>query len=209
MTKPTKLHVRTAKTQISLGFRPVWSESSLSAWRKLGSLITHWALSEDSYQTGRMPRLIWVFAGRTVVLLVLSWGGLFVNFITFVCLRTFNFCGKLQRSSNENSSVAFFLCSYFPPVWRRTTIWWNVCRSIGIIWMRIVLQNENIPVQGHAFAYRMPSTNSLTQDLVLGQTFLFADLRESLPYDFSPSRKIKLLFWILIFLFCQPSIFLG
>ena len=45
MTKPTKWHVRTAKTQISLGFRPGWSESSLSAWRKLGSLVTHWAHS--------------------------------------------------------------------------------------------------------------------------------------------------------------------
>ena len=40
-------------------------QSSLSAWRKLGSLATHWAHSEDSDQTGRMPRLIWVFAGRT------------------------------------------------------------------------------------------------------------------------------------------------
>ena len=38
MTKPTKWHVRPAKTQISLGIRPVWSESSLSAWGKLGSL---------------------------------------------------------------------------------------------------------------------------------------------------------------------------
>ena len=65
MSKPTKWHVRPAKTQISLGIRPVWSESSLSAWRKLGSLATHWAHSEDSDQTGRMPRLIWVFAGRT------------------------------------------------------------------------------------------------------------------------------------------------
>ena len=54
-----------AKTRISLGIRPVWSESSLSAWRKLGSLVTHWAHSEDSDQTGRMPRLIWYFAGRT------------------------------------------------------------------------------------------------------------------------------------------------
>ena len=44
-------------------------------WRKLGSLATHWAHSEDSGQTGRMPRLIWVFDGRTVILLVLSWGG--------------------------------------------------------------------------------------------------------------------------------------
>ena len=41
------MSVRPAKTQISLGIRPVWSESSLSAWRKLGSLATHWAHSED------------------------------------------------------------------------------------------------------------------------------------------------------------------
>ena len=31
MTKPTKWHVRPVKTQISLGIRPVWSESSLCA----------------------------------------------------------------------------------------------------------------------------------------------------------------------------------
>ena len=31
VTKPTKWHVRPAKTQISLGIRPVWSESSLCA----------------------------------------------------------------------------------------------------------------------------------------------------------------------------------
>ena len=47
MSKPTKWHVRPAKTQISLGIRSVWSESSLSAWRKLGSLATYWAYSED------------------------------------------------------------------------------------------------------------------------------------------------------------------
>ena len=65
MTKPTKWHVRPAKTQFSLGIRPVWSESPLSAWRKLGSLATHWAHSED----------FGVFAVRIVTLLVLSWGG--------------------------------------------------------------------------------------------------------------------------------------
>ena len=73
--KTNKISVHPAKTQISLGIRPVWSESSLSAWRNLGSLATHWAHSEDSDQTGQMPRLIWVFAGCTVILLVLSWGG--------------------------------------------------------------------------------------------------------------------------------------
>ena len=52
------------RRQISLGICPVWSESSLSAWRKLGSLANHWAHSEDADQTGRIPRLIWVFTGR-------------------------------------------------------------------------------------------------------------------------------------------------
>ena len=61
------------KTQINLGIRPVWSESSLSAWRKLGYLAAKWAHMEDSDQTGRIPRLIWVFAGHTLILLVLSY----------------------------------------------------------------------------------------------------------------------------------------
>ena len=43
-----KLTVHPAKTQISLGICPVWSESSLSAGRKLESWATHWADSEDS-----------------------------------------------------------------------------------------------------------------------------------------------------------------
>ena len=41
------MSVRPAKTQISLCMRPVWSESSLSAWKNLGPLATHWAHSED------------------------------------------------------------------------------------------------------------------------------------------------------------------
>ena len=65
VTKPTKWSVRPAKTQISLGIRPVWSESSLPAWRSIGSSATHLAHCKDSGQTGRMPRLTWVFAGRT------------------------------------------------------------------------------------------------------------------------------------------------
>ena len=76
--KSNKMSVRPAKTQISLGIRPVWSESSMSARRKLGSLATHKAHSEDCDQTGRMPRLIWVFAGRTLIVLVLSCRGSFL-----------------------------------------------------------------------------------------------------------------------------------
>ena len=59
-TKPTIWHVRPAKTPISLGIRPVWSEYSLSPWRNIKSLATHWAHSEDSDQTGRMGiRPVW------------------------------------------------------------------------------------------------------------------------------------------------------
>ena len=47
-------------------------QSSLSAWWNLGSLANHWAHIKDSDQTGWMPRLIWIFAGGTVVLLVSS-----------------------------------------------------------------------------------------------------------------------------------------
>ena len=65
MTKSTKWHVLPAKTQVSLCIRTIWSESLLLARRKLGSLATHWAHIKGSNQTGRMPRLIWVFAGRT------------------------------------------------------------------------------------------------------------------------------------------------
>ena len=55
--KPTKWHVRPAKTQISLGIRPGWSESSLCAqWVAKDPRFFH-ADSEDSDQTGRMPRL--------------------------------------------------------------------------------------------------------------------------------------------------------
>ena len=65
VTKPTKWPMHPVKTQISLGIRPVWSESSLSAWSNIGPLTTYWVHSEDSDQTWRMPRLIWVFAGHT------------------------------------------------------------------------------------------------------------------------------------------------
>ena len=107
MTKPTKWHVCPAKTQISLGIRPVWSASSL-AWRKLGSLATNWAHSEDSDQTGGMPRLIWVFAGRTATLLVLSCRGS----CSYLACRFYRPCTPILRN-------AFNLdLSYLPLHWQ-------------------------------------------------------------------------------------------
>ena len=58
------------------------SLSSVFAWINIVSLATHWAHSDYSDQTGRMPKLIWVFAARTghfvsFVVLILYLGGSF------------------------------------------------------------------------------------------------------------------------------------
>ena len=114
--KTNNVDVRPAKTQISLGIRPVWSESSLCAqWVAKDPSFLH-ADSEDSDQTGRMPRLIWVFVGRTVILLVLSRGGSFLfwnhgNFYKLFLPRTpcrdpnqspIQFCKNCWRQSFKN-----------------------------------------------------------------------------------------------------------
>ena len=120
MTKPTKWHVRQAKTQISLGICPVWSESSLSAWRKLGSSATRWVHSEDSDQPGWMPRLIWVFAGR------ISY------FVGFVMLRLkcfsfhLNFSDQLKLQSFERFNAHITVSMHSLPLWEDLICFWMV-----------------------------------------------------------------------------------
>ena len=107
--KTNKVSVRPAKTQISLGIRPVWSESSLSAWRNLWSLATHWAHSEDSDQTGRMPRLISIFAGRTVTLLVLS-------FAAHLMDQDFKHNKSVERFAKQETVSSYDCCLIFQGV---------------------------------------------------------------------------------------------
>ena len=85
--KINKVTVCPAKTQFSLGICPVGSESSLSTRRKLGSLATHSAHREDSDQTGWIPRLIWVFAERTLILFgfVVLWLRLWLLLLWICC----------------------------------------------------------------------------------------------------------------------------
>ena len=65
--KTNKKTVCPAKTQISLGICPVWSESSLCTQWVAKDPWFLYADSKDSDQTGRMPRLIWVFTGHTLI----------------------------------------------------------------------------------------------------------------------------------------------
>ena len=60
--KTNKVAVRPAKTQISLGIHPVWSESSLCAqWVAKDPNFLH-ADSKDSDQTGRMQNVSFKFS---------------------------------------------------------------------------------------------------------------------------------------------------
>ena len=103
------MNVRPVKTQISLSIRPVRSEFSLCAQLVAKDPSFLHADSEDSDQTGRMPRLIWVFAGRTPTLLVLSCRGSYRSVWRSSTFHTRNehaiFC--------DNHAHAFFFFFFF------------------------------------------------------------------------------------------------
>ena len=121
MTKPTKWHMHTTKTQNQPGHLSSLIRVFAVHMKKLGSLATHWAHRKDSGQTGRMPdALIWVFAGCTVILLVLSGGGSnahaqvchFVwSFLTFLILREWSEgTGETELMHKLTWAFAFCLC---------------------------------------------------------------------------------------------------
>ena len=70
MTKPTKWLCAQRRLRSAWVIR-VFAVRMKKAW----VLSYRWAHSEDSDQTGRLPRLIWVFAGRTLILFVFSCRG--------------------------------------------------------------------------------------------------------------------------------------
>ena len=94
MAKPTKWPVHPAKTQISLRIHAVWSAFAVPLWEANDPILLH-VDREDSDQTGRMPKLIWVFAGRT---------GNFVGSVMLwiICCRCFDF--HLEKSWRFSSS---------------------------------------------------------------------------------------------------------
>ena len=91
-----------AKTQISLGIHPVWSESlQCTQWVAEDSIFLH-VDSEDSDQTGRMPRLIWVFDGHKghFVGFVMRW-----LFYPVVQTATMIFNIQIDRSGHLNQTT--------------------------------------------------------------------------------------------------------
>ena len=113
--------VRPAKTRIRLGGCPVWSESSLCAqWVAKDLLFLH-GDSKDSDQTGRMPRLIGVFAGRTwhivgFVVTRLTLKTVFILLI-IICITTFSkivYPGQnMQQTFLKFVEIYFCLCQKY------------------------------------------------------------------------------------------------
>ena len=106
--KTNNVAVRPAKTQ----------------WVAKGPSFLH-VDSEDSDQTGRMPRLIWVFAGRTLTLLVLSRGGSFVlptdsHFLWAYFLATIERVYKMW-----NFSASWLQCCPMTALYK-----WNLFKSV-------------------------------------------------------------------------------
>ena len=103
MTKPKQWPVHPARTQISLGTHPIWSESLLCPfWVAKVPMLLHVG-SKDSDQTGRMPRLIWVFAGHTdhFVGFVMLWLSYVFVLRGWLCLKkpcAFNCVLKIKPS---------------------------------------------------------------------------------------------------------------
>ena len=110
MTKPTKWVCSQQR------LRSAWEstqsdQSSLSAWRKHGSLATHWMHSEDSDQTGQMSRLISVFARCTLILLGLSCRGSFHLSDMFPPCCFYHI--KVCNNWNNKAIYLFFYTMYF------------------------------------------------------------------------------------------------
>ena len=91
MTKPTKWLCAQRRLRPDWA---VWSESSLSAWRKLGSLATHWVHSED-----------WSDWADTQADLSLRWAH--SHFVVFV-MRRLKYC-EIDKYQNSSLQAVLFL----------------------------------------------------------------------------------------------------
>ena len=90
MTKQANCPCAQRKTQISLRICPVWSEYLLCCLSLAKAPRFLHADSKDADQIGRMPRLIWVFAGLTC------------HFVCFVVRRLINVT-KMKRSPGNGT----------------------------------------------------------------------------------------------------------
>ena len=112
MTKPTKW-VCTHRRPTSACTSAQSDQPSLCAqWGAKDISFLH-ADSEDSDQTGRMPRPIWVFAGRTVILFVLSCcGSIYYEILQPDLAETSGW--SMLKNVKETNLIFYFILQTFP-----------------------------------------------------------------------------------------------
>ena len=132
---------------MSLGIRTVWSGSSLCAqWVVKDPRFLH-ADSEDSDQTGRMPRLIWVFAGRTLILLVLSCrGSVYTCSFPMAAIRRENI-NLTKKKNKKNKKKTGNQLSLPPKNWNfKCTAKFVLLHKITFFFFFFVFQNLCDPI---------------------------------------------------------------
>ena len=115
--EPRHDKTNTAKTQISLGIHPVWSESSLcTQWIVKDPRFLH-AGSEDSDQTVKMPRLIRVFAE---CILILWFYHVTAHVVLLLSVRPKGADGKFNSVESDQTAHS---------VWSDSTLFDQICPS--------------------------------------------------------------------------------
>ena len=103
LTKPTKWPLCPAKTQISLGICPVWSESSLSA--------TIERTAKTLIRLGGCPGWSESSLGAQTILLVLSWGGSYSDHLSYSVTNQQNHMCAQRRLSPHSLIRVIAVCS--------------------------------------------------------------------------------------------------
>ena len=115
------------------------NQSSLSAWRKVGFLTTHWAHSEDSDPTGHIPTLIWV-AGRTchfvgfVILPLISWLPIWQMF----CKKWIGSTNATKRwHPNRTQSATLIASGVYP----------KSLQTVQLIWLMFLRSRDSVKLK--------------------------------------------------------------
>ena len=128
-TKPAKWLVRPAKTQLSIGIHPDWSESSLSAWRNVGFLATHKTHGED-WSDRANAQADQSSLGAHAILLVLSCCG------SFVLQQSCSFVRKWSFMEVDHFLNQMYHIKYNISTCKRSCLWCHCHKHPGesLVW---------------------------------------------------------------------------
>ena len=115
--------VHPMKTWFSLRISAVWLESLLSVWRNIASFTIQYVLSEDSGQTARMHKLIWIFTGHVIRYIFWCCGSYYLLDrkvrIQLICIFGYEYWDNRLCDIRKNifRLEMVWLCNFFKVEW--------------------------------------------------------------------------------------------